>query len=111
MVFFKRIVDSEQNVPQIATGASALMAIRVLVDHGVRPDHIIFAAFIVARNGGITTIQQAFPGVRVVTGSVDDKLVERVVEDGETSLRVWDIEPGMGHTGVFHCLHSSHTLH
>lgn len=85
---------------QIGTGASAMMALRVLVDHGVRPDHIIFAAFIVAAGGGVATLREAFPGVRIVTGALDDRLSESWV--GEHRHHVWGIEPGMGHIGHGH---------
>ncbi|KAG8922556.1 Uridine kinase [Tulasnella sp. 418] len=85
---------------QIATGAAAFMAIRVLLDHGVREDHIIFATFVVARNGGIRHIRRCFPSVKFVIGAVDEKLVEVKgpgFEDEERSL--WNIEPGIGHVG------------
>lgn len=78
-----------------------MMAIRVLLDHGVQADHIIFAAFVVASGGGIVAIQEAFPGVRVVTAAVDAVLKEAWVGDARTGRRVWHIEPGMGHIGEF----------
>lgn len=78
-----------------------MMAIRVLLDHGVQADHIIFAAFVVASGGGIVAIQEAFPGVRVVTAAVDAVLKEAWVGDARTGRRVWHIEPGMGHIGKF----------
>ena len=37
---------------QIGTGASAFMAIRVLLDHGVPEGHIVFLTFLVAQQGG-----------------------------------------------------------
>lgn len=81
-----------------------MMAISVLVDHGIPPSHIIFAAFVVASSGGILTIQNAFPGIRVVTGAVDSELREAWIggEEGEDEdgRRVWHIEPGMGHIGT-----------
>ena len=87
------------------------MAIRVLLDHGVRPDHIIFVTFLVARTGGIAALHRAFPDVRIVCGAVDDSLVERWVPasqihegEGDASgesgeVRIWTIEPGMGQIG------------
>jgi uridine kinase len=84
---------------QIGTGATAMMAIRVLLDHGVSAGHIIFATFLVASGGGIITIQEAFPGVRVVTAAVDARLKEAWVGDANTGRRVWHVEPGMGHLG------------
>ncbi|PCH42248.1 armadillo/beta-catenin/plakoglobin [Wolfiporia cocos MD-104 SS10] len=92
---------------QIGTGAAAFMAIRVLLDHGVQQDHIIFVTFLVARAGGIAVLQRAFPRVRIVCGAVDNGLREmwlEGVEEGEgqsgtEGRKVWVVEPGMGHIG------------
>ena len=65
---------------QIGTGATAFMAIRTLLDHGVEPSHIIFVTFLVARDGGIVALRQAFHEVRIVCGAVDAVLTERWVE-------------------------------
>ncbi|KAJ9102554.1 hypothetical protein QFC21_002955 [Naganishia friedmannii] len=61
---------------QVGTGAAALMAIRLLLDHGVRQKNIVFLTFLAAPQG-LTTVSAAFPGVRVVTASVGDKIEER----------------------------------
>jgi uridine kinase len=83
---------------QVGTGAAALMAVRVLLDHGVQgkfsrarhlclltetheitwptEQNIILLTFLVARQG-LLTIRRAFPGVRVVTAAVDPVLTER----------------------------------
>ncbi|THH01487.1 hypothetical protein EW026_g1257 [Hermanssonia centrifuga] len=94
---------------QIGTAASAFMAIRILLDHGVRQDHIIFVTFLVAREGGIVVLRKAFPDVKIVCSAVDNYLTERWLEcidvegegvDSETAGRkVWAVEPGMGHIG------------
>ena len=68
------------NTPQIGTAASAFMAIRVLLDHGVQQDHIIFVTFLVARHGGVVTLRKAFPHVKIVCSAVDDQLTERWIE-------------------------------
>lgn len=87
------------------------MAIRVLLDHGVPEDHIIFVSFLVASEGGLSVIRRAFPEVRVVCAAVDDDLKEAWLEDGggvegegeledKTEMRrAWIIEPGMGQIG------------
>ena len=87
------------------------MAIRVLLDHGVRQDRIVFVTFLVARSGGIVVLQKAFPQVKIVCSAVDEHLSERWLEvmdadsegeglDEDTDGRkVWVIEPGMGHIG------------
>ncbi|KAG8908347.1 Uridine kinase [Tulasnella sp. 403] len=81
---------------QIVTGAAAFMAIRVLLDHGIREDHIVFATFLVAQNGGIRAVHRAFPGVKFVIGAVDGTLREERVDGGRS---YWHLEPGMGHIG------------
>src|ERR1700735_1393045 len=42
---------------QIGTGAAGFMAIRVLLDHGVNPAHIIFVTFLVAQSGGVAHLR------------------------------------------------------
>lgn len=98
---------------QIGTGASAFMAIRVLLDHGVPQDHIIFVTFLVSEQGGITVLQKAFPHVKIVCSAVDEHLTERWLEvldadsegegfdDDAVGRKVWVIEPGMGHIGGY----------
>jgi uridine kinase len=46
---------------QIGTGATAMMAIRVLLDHGVPEDHITVICFLISRKGGVHAIGRAFP--------------------------------------------------
>lgn len=92
---------------QIGTAAAAFMAIRVLLDHGVQEDRIIFATFLIARTGGVSTLRHAFPKVKFVCGAVDDRITEGWLEGsqkekgGTQGLRtkVWLIEPGMGQIG------------
>ncbi|TDL25646.1 P-loop containing nucleoside triphosphate hydrolase protein [Rickenella mellea] len=92
---------------QIGTGAAAFMAIRVLLDHGVRQDRIIFVTFLVAAGGGVSVLRNAFARVKIVCGAADGALHESWCEDshlgegkGETDGRkVWVIEPGMGQIG------------
>lgn len=82
------------------------MAIRVLLDHGVQQDHIIFVTFLVARGGGIPVLHRAFPGVRIVCGAADEELREAWLdvyetEDGSGAIqrKAWFVEPGMGQIG------------
>lgn len=51
------------------------MAIRVLLDHGIPQDHIIFLAFLISRHGQLS-VQRAFPGVKIVTAAIDTELHE-----------------------------------
>ncbi|KAM0751561.1 armadillo beta-catenin plakoglobin [Meredithblackwellia eburnea MCA 4105] len=101
---------------QIGTGSAAMMAIRVLLDHGVREEQIIFCCILVSKVGGVWAIKDAFPGVRVVTSEVDEGLEERWIwpeskgttEDGSAKQssgtetapkRVFAILPGLGSFG------------
>ncbi|KAI0690169.1 uridine kinase family-domain-containing protein [Cytidiella melzeri] len=102
---------------QIGTAASAFMAIRVLLDHGVPQDHIIFLTFLVAKHGGIVVLRKAFPQVTIVCAAVDNDVSERWLEcidvggegmqdpdlpvdpEAKEGRKVWVVEPGMGHIG------------
>ena len=57
------------------SGAAALMAIRVILDHDVPQDRILFLSLI-ASPLGIHTIANAFPQVKVVTAEVDIEVDE-----------------------------------
>ncbi|KAG9047342.1 Uridine kinase [Tulasnella sp. UAMH 9824] len=84
-------------IRDIVTGAAAFMAIRVLLDHGVPEDHIIFATFLIAHDGGIRALRRAFPLVRFVTGSIDEKISREKGRRGERDF--YNLTPGMGHIG------------
>ena len=89
------------------------MAIRVLLDHGVKPSHIIFITFLVSRSGGVAHLRRTFPEVNIVTGAVDDGLREVWLEnaqrhaaypdedgfDNAQQHKAWVVEPGMGQIG------------
>ncbi|CAG8543247.1 5263_t:CDS:10 [Diversispora eburnea] len=78
----------EPSDAQISTGASALMAIRVLLDHNVPENRIIFLTFL-ATPLGIHVLNNAFPTVKICTSMVDPQV------NKETLF----IEPGMGNFG------------
>ncbi|EST07955.1 Phosphoribulokinase/uridine kinase [Kalmanozyma brasiliensis GHG001] len=59
---------------QIGTGAAAFMAIRVLLDHSVPEDQIIFVTLLASSQGGIHALNRAFPRVRIVVAGVDPGL-------------------------------------
>lgn len=71
----------------VSTGAAALMAIRILLDHDVKEENIMFVSLIMARVG-VHTISSVFPKVKIVTASVDPELNEK-----------YYIKPGMGNFG------------
>lgn len=72
----------------VGTGAAALMAIRVLLDHEVPEERIIFVSFLAAQIG-LTVITNAFPRVKIVTSMVDPNF---------NRDKLW-IEPGIGNFG------------
>lgn len=76
------------------------MAIRVLLDHGVREDRIIFVTFLVAPRGA-HVLNRLFPKVKIVTGGADPTLTPIWVpgDGGHEGRNVLCIEPGMGHIG------------
>ena len=84
------------------------MAIRVLLDHGVKQSRIIFVTFLIARNGGISLLRKAFPDINIICGAIDDNLHEMWIErshenEGSQEVegrKVWVIEPGMGQIGM-----------
>ncbi|KAG6851100.1 hypothetical protein H0H93_000980 [Arthromyces matolae] len=93
---------------QIGTAAAAFMAVRILLDHGVREDRIIFVAFLIARGGGISVLRRAFPGMTIVCGAVDDEMREGWLQgyhaneqgqEEDSGRPIWVMQPGMGHIG------------
>lgn len=72
----------------IGTGAAAIMAIRILLDHSVKPDKIILMAMVGAPEG-LCTVSKMFPAVQIVVSQVD--------KEGLDSNCY--IQPGMGNYG------------
>lgn len=71
----------------VATGAAAMMAIRVLLDHDVPQENILFLSLLVAESG-VQTVAYAFPKVKIVTTAVDKEVNEN-----------FHILPGIGNFG------------
>ena len=63
----------------IASGSAGLMAIRVLLDHNVPEDKIVFIAYIAAPQG-VHAIANAFPKVKIVISWVDPKIDDNSFE-------------------------------
>lgn len=61
--------------PMLATGGSALMAIKALKDAGVKEERILFLN-VVSCPEGLKALAEAAPAVRVVTAALDAKLNE-----------------------------------
>lgn len=60
----------------VATGAAAIMAIRVLLDHDV-PEENIFLCSLLMATTGVHSVAYAFPRVKIVTSHVDPEVNEK----------------------------------
>lgn len=67
--------------PMLATGGSACLCIRQLVERGVQPSKIIFVN-VVSCPEGLKALALEFPEVVVVSGAVDAQLNEKKCVDG-----------------------------
>ena len=65
--------------PQMSSGGAALMAVKVLMDHGVAEKKVVFVTMFAGRMG-VMRLLKVFPGVKVVVGSVGEDGLERWVE-------------------------------
>lgn len=64
---------------QMSAGGSALMAVQVLVDHGVAQDRIVFATYSAGRIG-LHRLTSVFPDITVVVGNIVPDIEDRWVE-------------------------------
>ncbi|XP_050323658.1 uridine-cytidine kinase-like 1 isoform X1 [Bactrocera neohumeralis] len=60
----------------VATGAAAMMALRVLLDHDVPEENIILASLLMAEIG-VHSIAYAFPKVKIVTSALDPEVNDK----------------------------------
>ena len=60
----------------VATGAAAMMAVRVLLDHEVLEENISLVSLLMAESG-VQTIAYAFPKVSIITTAVDPEINEK----------------------------------
>ncbi|PGH26826.1 uridine kinase [Polytolypa hystricis UAMH7299] len=65
--------------PQMSSGGAALMAVRVLVDHGVDEDRIAFVTFAAGKRG-LQRLTAVYPKVKVIVGRIEDEGEERWIE-------------------------------
>lgn len=65
--------------PQMSTGGAALMAVQVLVDHGVPEDRIVFITYMAGRVG-VNRVLSVFPDVRIIIARMGEDLENRWVE-------------------------------
>ena len=65
--------------PQMSSGGAALMAVKVLVDHGVKEDKIVFVTLF-AGSMGVTRLLKVFTGIRLLVIEVGKDGADRWVE-------------------------------
>ncbi len=65
--------------PQMSSGGAALMAVQVLVDHGVPEEKIVFVTYFAGRLG-LNRLTKVFPGVNVVVCTMVVDFEERWIE-------------------------------
>jgi uridine kinase len=65
---------------QMSSGGAALMAVKVLVDHGVPEEKIVFVAYMAGRQG-LGRLLSVFPDVRVVVCRIEEDADKRWVEE------------------------------
>uniref|UniRef100_A0A8C7EFI8 Phosphoribosyltransferase domain-containing protein n=1 Tax=Nothoprocta perdicaria TaxID=30464 RepID=A0A8C7EFI8_NOTPE len=56
----------------VSTGAAAMMAVRVLLDHDVQEERIFLLSLLMAEMG-VHSVAYAFPRVRIITTAVDKR--------------------------------------
>lgn len=61
--------------PMLATGGSALAAIEVLIDAGVKEENIIFVNVLISPEG-LDRVMSAYPKMKLVTSSIEQRLNE-----------------------------------
>ncbi|KAI0193293.1 uridine kinase [Xylaria flabelliformis] len=64
---------------QMSSGGSGLMAVQVLVDHGVPQDRIVFATYSAGRVG-LHRLTKVFPDIAVVVGNMVSDIEARWIE-------------------------------
>ncbi|MDR3285547.1 MAG: uracil phosphoribosyltransferase [Holosporales bacterium] len=73
--------------PMLATGGSIYEAIKLLTQRGIKAENIVCVC-IVSAPEGVKRISEAFPGVKIITAVLDEKLNENAY-----------IVPGLGDAG------------
>eukprot|EP00824_Muranothrix_gubernata_P007936 TRINITY_DN20151_c0_g1_i1.p1 TRINITY_DN20151_c0_g1~~TRINITY_DN20151_c0_g1_i1.p1 ORF type:complete len:527 (-),score=118.05 TRINITY_DN20151_c0_g1_i1:340-1710(-) len=76
--------------PLVGTGATAMMAIRVLLDHGVSMENITFVT-VISAPPGLHALSYVFPKLKIITSEVDERVNDK-----------YFICPGVGNFGDRH---------
>jgi len=66
--------------PQMSSGGAALMAVKVLLDHGVKEDRIVFVTC-TAGTQGLRRLMSVFPDIKVVVCRIVDDMERRWLEN------------------------------
>lgn len=66
--------------PQMSSGGAALMAVRVLLDHGVKEERIVFVTYMAGRMG-LNRLMNVYPEIKVVVCRLVGDLESRWVEE------------------------------
>jgi uridine kinase len=64
----------------MSSGGSALMAVRVLLDHGVSQERIVFVTFSAGKMG-LNRLMAVYPDIRVVLCSISTDMEPRWIEE------------------------------
>lgn len=64
---------------QMSSGGAALMAVRVLVDHGVKEERIVFVTFLAGKIG-VKRLTKVFPRLKAVVGGLVEDNEARWIE-------------------------------
>ena len=73
--------------PMLATGGSAVTCIDLFIQKGINQEDIIFISLLSAPEG-IKTVQEKYPNIKIITGSIDKHLNDKAY-----------IVPGLGDAG------------
>ena len=65
--------------PQMSSGGAALMAVKILVDHGVREENVVFVTMFAGKMG-VTRLLKVFSKIKVLAIAIGKDGVERWVE-------------------------------
>jgi len=65
--------------PQMSSGGAALMTVKVLVDHGVAEDRIVFVTYLAGKMG-VNRLLKVFPKVKLVVCKIVEDYEDRWVE-------------------------------
>ena len=64
----------------MSSGGAALMAVKVLVDHGVAEEKVVFVTYFAGRMG-VNRLLSVFPNMKLVVCKIVEDFQERWVEE------------------------------